>query len=116
MAIALTPFTAMCGFRNPSEILKFAEALPELSKVLGSSALNTLKSEAQDEEKIEACYNAIFKSKKDFKTNQIDLLAALRADETKYANNLGDVFELIHSAFPGRLSLKYRPAPNRSLN
>ena len=96
--------------------MEFAEALPEFSKVLESSALNTLKSKAQVEEKIEACYNAIFKSNKDFKTNQVDLLAELRSDETKYAHNLGDVFELIYSAFPGRLSLKYQQVPSRSLN
>ena len=39
MAVALTPFTAMCGFREPAEILKFAMEIEELSEAFGQSVV-----------------------------------------------------------------------------
>jgi mannose-6-phosphate isomerase len=41
MAIALTPFEAMCGFRNVSEILTFAATVPEFRAVLTGGSAGT---------------------------------------------------------------------------
>jgi len=39
MAIALTPFEAMCGFRTVSDIKRNIKRYPELSAVIGPSGL-----------------------------------------------------------------------------
>jgi len=39
MALALTPFEAMCGFRDISEIASHLEQCPELSELLGAEAV-----------------------------------------------------------------------------
>jgi len=101
MAVALTPFTAMCGFREPSEILDYALAIEEISEALGQEALDVLQSQALDEEKIQACYNAIFKTNRDFLDLQRMLISRLQADDKVYKEYLGDTFEKLYDAFPG---------------
>lgn len=42
MAIALTPFEALCGFRKPADIIQYLESFPELSNIVGSDGLYSL--------------------------------------------------------------------------
>jgi len=60
MAVALTPFTALCGWREPVDILRMANCFPEFGAALGSQAVSILASSCSDEEKVAACYKAIF--------------------------------------------------------
>jgi len=62
MAIALTNFTALCGWRDPRDILRMANCFPEFGEALGPQAMSTLASGCSDEEKVAACYEAIFTS------------------------------------------------------
>lgn len=101
MAVALTPFTAMCGFREPSEILTYALAIEEMSEALGQAAIDVLQSQAQSDEKIKACYDAIFKTKRDFSELQRRLISRFKADDKLYKAYLGDTFEKLYDAFPG---------------
>ena len=52
MAIALTPFEAMCGFRHVDEILGFISTVPELRAILvsGEAAIESLQTAAQSGE------------------------------------------------------------------
>jgi mannose-6-phosphate isomerase len=47
VAIALTPFRGMCGFRTLEEIAGFAEEVPEFAAVLGKDAGARLAAAAQ---------------------------------------------------------------------
>ena len=62
MAVALTPFTALAGFRDPSQILAFAERIEELSSVLGQETLELLRTEETAERKLAGCYQAVFRA------------------------------------------------------
>ena len=44
MAIAITPFTGLCGFRPLSEIDHFLSTVPALRDLLGSAAIDSFKS------------------------------------------------------------------------
>lgn len=43
MAIALTEFTGLCGFRRPREILEYLSTYPELSKIIGDVVASEFK-------------------------------------------------------------------------
>ena len=42
MAIALTPFEALCGFRRPHEMSKALHDFPELAAVVGDAGMSLL--------------------------------------------------------------------------
>ncbi|HEV7738081.1 MAG TPA: type I phosphomannose isomerase helical insertion domain-containing protein, partial [Chlamydiales bacterium] len=44
MAIALTPFTALCGFRPLSEIANYLSATPELASLIPTPVISSFKS------------------------------------------------------------------------
>ena len=60
MAVALTDFTALAGFRDPSQILAFAEKIEEFAEILGEETVELLRSEETAERKLRQCYWAIF--------------------------------------------------------
>lgn len=55
MAIALTPFEALCGFRPLNEIAEHLDTYPELAALVGDEKVqqfkNTIKQENQDQNK-----------------------------------------------------------------
>lgn len=106
MAVALTPFTALCGFRQPAQVLQFAQKIPEFGLVLGDDTIAVLKNdEKTDKEKIEACYNALFRTSRDFTQLQnqfIDRIARRdNASNLAKEDDLCDTFKEIHDTFPG---------------
>ena len=58
MAIALTPFEAMCGFRPVSEITAFIADYPELKRILEAKAIDSLQ-KISDEDSMESKQEAI---------------------------------------------------------
>eukprot|EP00092_Neocalanus_flemingeri_P068388 GFUD01083578.1.p1 GENE.GFUD01083578.1~~GFUD01083578.1.p1 ORF type:complete len:388 (-),score=78.03 GFUD01083578.1:104-1267(-) len=101
MAVALTPFIAMCGFREPSEILKLAQDIEELAEALGPDVIEVLESQADKKVKIKMCYEEIFKKQRNFSALQEKLLNRFQDDQELYLNCLGDIFEILYKAFPG---------------
>lgn len=61
MAVALTPFEAMCGFRAPHEIAAFLRAVPPLAVMVGPEAAAALEA-AADPEAVKAALRAVFAS------------------------------------------------------
>ena len=104
MAVALTPFTAMCGFREPAEILMFATEIEELAEALGPLAVKVLHSDVKSDDKIKACYDAIFKTRKNFLELQSKLANRFLFDKNLYDEYQGNVFQQLFNAFPGRSS------------
>ena len=106
MAVALTPFTALCGFRKPEEIRKITEALPEFAELLGEETLQALQGSSSDSIKIRKCYEAIFQTKHD----KMELLSIqmriykkikARSNTLGTMSLLGDEFVTIYDSFPG---------------
>ena len=115
MAVALTPFTALCGFRNPEEIQEIVEALPEFEKLLGEDTVQALHGSCPDPIKIRKCYEAIFQTKHD----QKELLSIQKSIYKTIEKNrnvelkmslFGDEFMTIFDSFPGKYTCSLKLA------
>jgi len=65
MAIALTHFHALCGFRPHEEILQFMNEVPELKALVGDSNIESYKSATSDADKkacLKKCFTALMTS------------------------------------------------------
>ena len=100
MAVALTDFSALAGFRDPSQILAFAEKIEEFAEVLGQETVELLRSEETAERKLRQCYRAIFRTSgptRDFLPLQRRLLEREVSDLSWAEEEFRTLFE----SFPG---------------
>ena len=104
MAVALTPFTALCGFRIPEEIREIARALPEFAELLGEETLQALRGSCSDSIKIKKCYEAIFQTNHDkmkLLSIQTSIYKKIKTMSKMMESLLGDEFMTIFESFPG---------------
>ncbi|XP_057664618.1 mannose-6-phosphate isomerase [Diorhabda carinulata] len=96
MAIALTPFEAMCGFRNPREIREFITHLPELENITRS------KDEVDDVKFLEKSFRAILTCEKDLVAKTIESLKTRFANLEKCERDkyLSSLLDKLNSQFP----------------
>ncbi|XP_047097688.1 mannose-6-phosphate isomerase [Schistocerca piceifrons] len=105
LAIALTDFEALCGFR-PAEVVKnFMRHVPELREVCGLEVTSQfLCSEQKDaEHNLKVCFTALMKCEPSKIEKQLShLLERLDTldDDTRTLIN-GDLFRRLHMQFPG---------------
>ncbi|CAH0561338.1 unnamed protein product [Brassicogethes aeneus] len=69
LAIALTPFEALCGFRPVSEIRNFVENIPELGKIIGDQ----IKNISNDDEFLRQAFIAVLSCQKDVLENELNI-------------------------------------------
>jgi len=107
MAIALTPFEALCGFRPLAEIVAFTEHVPELAEILGTETVSKLKAElehssqAQVSEALKESFSkVIFCPKETREKLLLDLTDRAQKMDSK-DDILGDLLLRIYSQFPG---------------
>lgn len=78
MAIALTPFTGLCGFRPVQEILDFLSEVPELQALIGQDSVQILKSGLSDPDQTKAalktCFSRMMRIDKDQVQTQLQAL------------------------------------------
>jgi len=115
MAIALTKFEALCGFRPVSEILNYFHEIQEFLSVVGQEAVDELINAAMASEKcnrgqavqkaLKHCVSCLMDCHADLVKEQLNKLVQRldechtnREDTTPY---LGRLFLRIHSQFPG---------------
>jgi mannose-6-phosphate isomerase len=97
MAIALTPFEAMCGFRRVEEILGFIATVPEFQAILvcGETSIETLQTAAQsgDAKAISTALQNVFRvyanADKDLVAAQVDVLVARVTSASSSAVDVG---------------------------
>ncbi|XP_070498848.1 mannose-6-phosphate isomerase [Chironomus tepperi] len=103
IAIALTPFLALCDFRPHAEIYEQLKSHDELVELLGISNIDLIKTNGA--EGLKTCYSKLMKSDDASIRKCIDGLAEkFKNDESK----LAEVFRTIQADFPydvGSLSL-----------
>ncbi|XP_055906178.1 mannose-6-phosphate isomerase [Eupeodes corollae] len=97
IAIALTPFDALCGFRTNEEIEKICTRLPPLSELLGSENVKLLSTGAKG---LRTCFEKLMTSPENLTNACIDAIA------TKYTSVLQEMgllesFNKIKRDFPG---------------
>ena len=101
MAVAITPFTALCGWRIPEAILRLAVKVPELGWVLGEEVVRLLAEQTRLELKVAACYSAIFQSGRSQEHTALLKTLATRLAQKQECIAEERVFLELHSAFPG---------------
>ncbi|XP_059570715.1 mannose-6-phosphate isomerase isoform X2 [Alligator mississippiensis] len=110
MAIALTPFQGMCGFRPVQEIVAFLQNVPEFRVLIGDVAAEQLERSVNDDPRgvsaaLRICFTRMMKSEKKFFVDQLNLLVkrisqeAAEGKDTSDSN--GELLLQLHSQFPG---------------
>jgi len=114
MAVALTPFSGFCGFRQPSEIAAFLAAVPEFAIVVGSPAdqfktqFAQPASPSEDDKKagLKAMFSALMKADDQLVAEQVARLVARLEGET--GENFKEERELVlllNKEFPGDVGI-----------
>ncbi|XP_037357989.1 mannose-6-phosphate isomerase isoform X1 [Talpa occidentalis] len=110
MAIALTSFQGLCGFRPVEEIVTFLTKVPELQFLIGENAATQLKqSMSRDSQAVASalqnCFSHLMKSEKKVVVQQLNMLVKRISQEVAARNNMEDVYgELLlqlHQQYPG---------------
>jgi mannose-6-phosphate isomerase len=110
MAIALTPFEALCGFRPVVEIITFLKNVPEFRSLIGDKLSNALSSCPNPDadciaNDLKSCFSALMTSPESLVTKKLHALVN-RINQDKSANLntsscLGDLLLRLHDQFPG---------------
>lgn len=111
MAIALTKFESLCGFRPVQEIVKFLQELEEFSCVVGQESVNNLISSGASQESnkireaLSQCVLSLMQREtKDVElqlTNLVKKFEKCHVDGEDTASRLGHLFLRVHSEYPG---------------
>ncbi|XP_037828731.1 mannose-6-phosphate isomerase [Lucilia sericata] len=99
LAIALTPFMALCGFRPYSEIHRFCEEIPPLKELLGGDAVVNGLSNGSVED-FKKCYQTLMTADTATVSSIIDTILK-DYDNVLLKYSLQDIFITINSDFPG---------------
>ncbi|XP_055851546.1 mannose-6-phosphate isomerase [Episyrphus balteatus] len=97
IAIALTPFVALCGFRTNEDIQELCQKLPPLEELLGSENVKLLQSGSKG---LRTCFESLMNSPVD-RTNAC--IEAIANNYTSVLQERGmlDMFNKIKKDFPG---------------
>ena len=109
MAIAITKFEALCGFRPLNEILDYFENIGELILLVGQEAYDKLKNAAENsslvEDALKNCISNLMECDVNIiKTQATGLTGRLKESQCKGEDTtscLGNLFLRIHDQFPG---------------
>ncbi|XP_068131785.1 mannose-6-phosphate isomerase isoform X1 [Hyperolius riggenbachi] len=112
MAIALTPFRGLCGFRPISEIVAFLQGIPEFRALIGQDAAQQLEASAADLSKdlgvrkaLQKCFTCMMQRSKEEYANQLNLLVQRVKQQVDSGEDvssvIGDLLLTLNSQFPG---------------
>ncbi|XP_069357693.1 mannose-6-phosphate isomerase [Maniola hyperantus] len=106
LAIALTAFEALCGFRPVTQIMKFLQDLPELAHVLPENSLNAfLSSEGAEshEKELKSVFHSLMTCDREQITSSLKtLLSRLeKEDLSTQSSLLYPLVRRLHDDFPG---------------
>ena len=100
IAIALTDFQGLCGFRPLKEIQDFLQKLPELQTILGEASTQALLNAKEDDYKdgLKASFTSLMKVEVDVLKKELEKLAA-RINDSEGLQK--DLFNTLNKDFPG---------------
>ena len=128
MAIAITPFDGLCGFRPLAEISHFLRTIPSLRKVVGDSATDAFQAEINGRETsdeiedierskkaLRTVFTALMKANKDgIDSASKELIETAEKDQDDFAGGggpsnggreLADLVIRLNGQFPGDIGL-----------
>lgn len=113
MAVALTPFEALCGFRPLEEIVKHMETYPELSELIGKEVseqfIKTVKATgsstssddvAQNKQALRNAFAALMTSSQETVTELLSKLVN-RLNENKANDTISKLIIRLDQQYPG---------------
>lgn len=110
MAIALTSFQGLCGFRPVEEIVTFLEKVPEFQVLIGEDAAAQLKQSVAGRPEAMAsalrnCFSHLMRSEKKVVVEQLNLLVKRISQQVFDGNSMDDIYGKLllqlHQQFPG---------------
>jgi len=102
IAIALTDFQGLCGFRPLAEIQNFLRKLPELESLVGSGPTQALLNVNVDDyaAELKAVFKVLMESDKQAIAKQLEFLAT-RMEKGGVADLQPELFAKVNGEFPG---------------
>lgn len=104
MAIALTPFQGLCGFRPVEEIVTFLTKVPEFQYLVGADAAAQLK-QSGSASALQSCFSHLMKSEKKEVVEQLNLLVKRISQQVAAGNKMEDIcgqlLLQLHQQYPG---------------
>ncbi|KAJ8252314.1 hypothetical protein COCON_G00216260 [Conger conger] len=109
MAIALTPFEGLCGFRPVEEIIGFLKSVPEFHALVGNEAAEELQSSTGDAVRqslaLKKCFTRMMNCEKKVFVDQLNMLVKRVSEEgaagKDTSSSNGELLLRLHSQFPG---------------
>ncbi|KAJ1967831.1 Mannose-6-phosphate isomerase [Dispira parvispora] len=112
MALALTPFEALCGFRDPAAIVAFCRTLPPLAQLLGTDVVQALEeavsaqggtnpAEGNLKAALRALFERLMKSSPEAVETCIRELLMLKDTAPDGTRVVLDLMARLHQQFPG---------------
>ncbi|KAJ0177728.1 hypothetical protein K1T71_006601 [Dendrolimus kikuchii] len=105
LAIALTPFEALCGFRPLEQIKHFIKKMPELSEILAKEHVdNFLNSDENDSSStLKSVFHSLMTCSKDSLSDSLQklLLRLEKEDAETQSSLLYPVLQRLHADYPG---------------
>ncbi|XP_059123949.1 mannose-6-phosphate isomerase isoform X1 [Peromyscus eremicus] len=110
MAIALTPFQGLCGFRPVEEIVTFLKKVPEFQSLIGEDATAQLKQSVSGDtgavaSALRSCFSHLMKSEKKVVVEQLNLLVKRISQQVSAGNSMDDIcgklLLQLHQQYPG---------------
>ncbi|XP_067829635.1 mannose-6-phosphate isomerase [Heptranchias perlo] len=109
MAIALTPFEGLCGFRPVEEIVGFLKNVPEFHAVIGNEAAEMLEDSTGDpcklSDALKKCFTRMMNCEKKVFVDQLNVLVKRVLEEAAAGKDTtgsnGELLLRLHSQFPG---------------
>ncbi|CAJ1056074.1 mannose-6-phosphate isomerase [Xyrichtys novacula] len=109
MAIALTRFQGLCGFRPVEEILGFLESVPEFRALVGNESAEKLQACMGDavhtSQVLKKCFTRMMNCEKKVFVDQLNMLVKRVTEEgaagKDTSSSNGDLLLRLHSQYPG---------------
>ncbi|TKS73966.1 Mannose-6-phosphate isomerase [Collichthys lucidus] len=109
MAIALTRFQGLCGFRPVEEILGFLTSVPEFRALVGNEAAEELQCSmgdaVQTSQVLKKCFTRMMNCEKKVFVDQLNMLVKRVTEEgaagKDTSSSNGDLLLRLHSQYPG---------------
>uniref|UniRef100_A0AAY4CRF8 Mannose-6-phosphate isomerase n=1 Tax=Denticeps clupeoides TaxID=299321 RepID=A0AAY4CRF8_9TELE len=109
MAIALTRFEGLCGFRPVEEIIAFLKSVPEFHALVGNEAAEALQSSVGDPGRTAAalkkCFSRMMNCEKKVLVDQLNMLVKRVSEEVAAgkdpSGSNGSLLLQLHSQYPG---------------
>uniref|UniRef100_A0A8C2K9E6 Mannose-6-phosphate isomerase n=1 Tax=Cyprinus carpio TaxID=7962 RepID=A0A8C2K9E6_CYPCA len=109
MAIALTQFEGLCGFRPMDEILGFLKNVPEFRALVGNEAAEELQSADGDPGRtslaLKKCFTRMMNCEKKLFVDQLNMLVKRISEEEAAGKDTsgsnGELLLRLHSQYPG---------------